>query len=353
MDQIFIIGSGVVGKATGQGFAQMGHSVTLVDVLPERVAALKAEGLDAQIGIDLRDVPASYIFLTLPTPHSGRRYDLSAFEQGVRDVGRALGGASAMHTVVVRSTVPPRTTEDLVKPLLEQESGTREGVGFVLASNPEFLRAASAADDFRWPWMTVIGARSKRVQERLAALLAPFGGELRVFDNPTTSETIKCAHNIYNAAKISFWNEMWLVCQDLGIEHDDVASTVARSAEGSFNPLYGIRGGAPYGGVCLPKDTNGFLGFAETRGVAMPLLDAVVRVNDEMATRVAAELADWEHVPQSTAAQRPAQHDAAQHDAAPHDAAQHSPAEHRAAPHEAVPTPAPRLAEQSVNPRLA
>src|SRR5262249_51815446 len=113
----------------------------------------------------------------------------------------------------------------------------------------------------------------------------------------------KCAHNIFNATKISFWNEMWLVCQDLGIDHDDVAGTVARSAEGSFNPVYGIRGGAPYGGVCLPKDTNGVLGFAADRPLRMPLLDAVVRVNEELAARVAAELADWEHVKLSTTAQ--------------------------------------------------
>jgi UDPglucose 6-dehydrogenase len=302
MEKIYIIGAGVVGRATGQGFAYMGHDVTLVDVLPERVAALRAEGLNARIGIDLRGEPETYVFLTLPTPHVGRRYDLTAFEQGVRDVGAALAVSEGMHTVVVRSTVPPRTTEDMVKPLLEEVSGKKEGVGFALASNPEFLRAASAADDFRWPWMTVIGARSKRVQERMTALLAPFGGELRVFNDPTTTEMIKCAHNIFNATKISFWNEMWLVCQNLGIDHDDVAGTVARSAEGSFNPLYGIRGGAPYGGVCLPKDTNGFLGFAAGRSLEMPLLDAVVRVNDALAALVAAELADWEHVKPSTTA---------------------------------------------------
>jgi UDPglucose 6-dehydrogenase len=303
MEKIYIIGAGVVGKATGQGFAYMGHDVTLVDVLPERVAALRAEGLNAQIGIDLKDEPESYIFLTLPTPHVGRRYDLTAFEQGVRDVGAALAGSEGMHTVVVRSTVPPRTTQDIVKPLLESVSGKQEGAGFALANNPEFLRAASAADDFRWPWMTVIGARSKRVQERMTALLTPFGGELRVFSDPTTTEMIKCAHNIFNATKISFWNEMWLVCQDLGIDHDDVAGTVARSAEGSYNPLYGIRGGAPYGGVCLPKDTNGFLGFAAGRSLSMPLLDAVVQVNDSLAAQVAAELADWEHVKPSATAQ--------------------------------------------------
>jgi UDPglucose 6-dehydrogenase len=292
--RIFIVGSGVVGKATGQGFAHMGHAVTLVDVVPSRVEALQAEGLDARIGLDLKDEPESYLFLTLPTPNTGRRYDLRAFEQGVRDVGQALKASSAMHTVVVRSTVPPRTTEDVVKPMLEKTSGKREGIGFCIASNPEFLRAASAADDFRWPWMTVIGAHSKRVQERLTALLGPFGGELRVFDDPTTAEMIKCAHNIYNAAKISFWNEMWQVCQSLGIDHDEVAGTVARSAEGSFNPTYGIRGGAPYGGVCLPKDTNGFLGFTAERGVPMPLLEAVVAVNDGMSELIQSELAALE-----------------------------------------------------------
>jgi UDPglucose 6-dehydrogenase len=291
MERVFVVGAGVVGKATGQGFAERGHEVTLVDVLPERVAALRAEGLDARIGLDLRGEPESFIFLTLPTPHSGRRYDLAAFERGVRDVGTALARTDAVHTVVVRSTVPPRTADDLVRPLLEQASGKAEGSGFCLASNPEFLRAASAVEDFRWPWMTVIGARSKRVRERLAALLSPFGGELRVFDQPATAEMIKCAHNIFNATKISFWNEMWQVCRTIGVDHDEVATTVARSAEASYNPDYGIRGGTAYGGVCLPKDTNGFLGFAAQLDVDMPLLTAVVDVNERMVDLVERELA--------------------------------------------------------------
>jgi UDPglucose 6-dehydrogenase len=118
----------------------------------------------------------------------------------------------------------------------------------------------------------------------------PFGGEMRLFDDPATAEFIKCAHNLYNAAKISFWNEMWLVTQRLGIDHDAVSSTVANSAEGSYNPYYGIRGGAPYGGVCLPKDTNGFLGFAAALGVEMPLLTAVVTVNENLAVATQREI---------------------------------------------------------------
>jgi UDPglucose 6-dehydrogenase len=89
---------------------------------------------------------------------------------------------------------------------------------------------------------------------------------------------------------------MWLVCQRLGLAADDIATTVSRSAEASTNRDYGIRGGAPYGGACLPKDTKdtkdtkGFLGLAELAGVPMPLLSAVIEVNEAMERLVAREL---------------------------------------------------------------
>jgi UDPglucose 6-dehydrogenase len=284
MAKILIIGSGVVGTATGRGLHQAGHDVTFVDVLPEKIRQLRSEGLNAQPGVVLGDLPA-FVFLTLPTPHRGRRYDLAALSDGVAAVGRAIAVSPAAHTVVVRSTVPPGTTEDLVQPLLEAESGKMLGSGFALACNPEFLRAATADDDFRNPWMTVVASRDVLTCKRLGDLLSPFGGPLRFFDNPATAELVKCAHNIFNAAKISFWNEMWLVASSLGVDLADVSSTVALSAEGSFNPQYGIRGGAAYGGACLPKDTNGFLGFAAERGLAMPLLEAVVDTNERLASQ--------------------------------------------------------------------
>jgi UDPglucose 6-dehydrogenase len=239
--------------------------------------------------VDLPEEP-SFIFLTLPTPNRGHSYDLSAFVSGTEAVASALRRASAYHTVVVRSTVPPGTCEQVVQPLLERLSGKRVNQGFALASNPEFLRAATALEDFLFPWMTVIAARSRSTVDRLCNLTQSFGGEVRTFDNPAAAEMIKCCHNIFNATKISFWNEMWLVCQKLGLEADDIATTVSRSAEASTNPAYGIRGGAPYGGACLPKDTKGFAGLAERIGVPMPLLSAVIQVNDALEGLVAREL---------------------------------------------------------------
>jgi UDPglucose 6-dehydrogenase len=288
--RIFIVGSGVVGAATGGGFREAGHDVTFIDINEARVNELKERGWDARTAIDLTDEPESLIFLTLPTPHEGHRYDLTAFTAGTASVGKALAGSAARHTVVVRSTVPPGTTEGLVKQTLEENSGMVANEGFGLASNPEFLRAVSAAEDFANPWMTIIASRDPQNVERLREVLAPFGGELRTFSNPAEAEFIKCAHNIFNATKISFWNEMWLVAQKLGLDLDPIAATVARSAEGSINPEYGIRGGAPYGGVCLPKDTCGFLGFAETIDVDMPLLSAVVETNDRLAAIVSEEV---------------------------------------------------------------
>src|SRR5690242_19747193 len=126
---IHIVGSGVVGTATGRGFAQMGHNLTFVDIAPERVRQLRAEGFNAQVSTTLDDAPA-YIFLTLPTPNAGRRYDLRAFADGVYAVGRAIATSSANHTVIVRSTVPPGTTEYMVQPLLEASSGKVAGKEF-------------------------------------------------------------------------------------------------------------------------------------------------------------------------------------------------------------------------------
>jgi UDPglucose 6-dehydrogenase len=288
--RVFVVGSGVVGTATGTGFLAAGNTVTFIDISVPRVHGLRAQGLDARTELDLTSEPDSFIFLTLPTPNAGWGYDLGAFTAGSAAVGRALAGSRAQHTVVVRSTVAPGTTEGLVRPVLEENSGMTAGEGFGLASNPEFLRAVSAAEDFSHPWMTVIASRDPQTVARLHELLAPFGGEMRTFSDPAEAEFVKCAHNIFNATKISFWNEMWLVAQKIGLDLDPIAATVAKSAEGSTNPQYGIRGGAPYGGVCLPKDTCGFLGYSDTIGVDMPLLRAVAETNDRLESVVKQEV---------------------------------------------------------------
>jgi UDPglucose 6-dehydrogenase len=277
MTQIVIVGSGVVGTATGQGFAQVNMPVKFVDINTDRVEALRDAGLDASTDIDLST--ESILFLALPTPSSGRGYDLSALVSGTAAVGAVLKESEHRHTVVVRSTVPPGTCEELVRPTLEEFSGLEAGVGFALASAPEFLRAASALEDFLSPWMTVIASRDPQTIERLRGIFRPFGGEVRTFSDPAVAEMIKCTHNVFNAAKISFWNEVWVVCQRLGLDAGAVAGTVARSAEASTNPQYGIRGGQPFGGACLPKEVAGYLGLGDALGIELPVIEGVNAMN--------------------------------------------------------------------------
>src|SRR3954451_15718908 len=121
-------------------------------------------------------------------------------------------------------------------------------------------------------------------------MFEPFGGEVRVVVKPGIAELVKYAHNVWNATKISFWNEMWMVATRLGLEGDEVAGIVARSAEASLNPLYGIRGGAPFAGRSLPKDAHGLFAFARELGLPMRMLDAVLDVNRRLDERVDGEL---------------------------------------------------------------
>lgn len=277
MSKVIIVGSGVVGTATGKGFARKGHDVTFVDINASRIHALRNEGYMATERPALSG--SSFIFLTLPTPAVGLAYDLSAFAVGLRTVGNWLRSSDQHHTVVVRSTVPPGTSDGLVTRLLEDASGKRAGMEFSVACSPEFLRAASAEHDFLSPWMTIIASPVQGAVERLHKLFLPFGGEIRTFSKMAEAEFIKCSHNLFNATKISFWNEMWRICRHLELDADAIASAVSRSAEASINPDYGTRGGSAFGGACLPKDTRGFLGFAARMGMEMPLLSAVVEVN--------------------------------------------------------------------------
>jgi UDPglucose 6-dehydrogenase len=189
--------------------------------------------------------------------------------------------------VVVRSTVPPTTTEQRITPILERASGKRAGVDFGVAMNPEFLRQVSSEQDFARPWVTVLGASDRRTAQILDALYAPFGA-LIVRCTPTEAEMIKYVNNVYNAVKISYFNEVHAICEQLGINSNLVGAAVARTAESMWNPLYGTRGGVPYGGACLPKDTVAFLQFVRDLGIEHQLLEATISVNRRLAASVPA-----------------------------------------------------------------
>jgi UDPglucose 6-dehydrogenase len=282
---IAIVGSGVVGTATGAGFAAKGHRVVFCDVSAERVAILRKRGFHTVEAAELPEVRPDAYLLSVPTPTGDEgRADLSFVKEAARSVGAALASHPGRPVVVVRSTVPPGTTEDVVLPALEGSSGLTAGTHFGLGMNPEFLRAISAEEDFLHPRVIVIGALDQRSLDGIRALYAPWTETPIVSTTIRTAESIKYVSNLFNATKISFFNEMHRMLTLIGADPDVAFSATQLGAEGMWNPAYGTRGGLPYDGVCLPKDSAAFLGFAEDLGLGalVPVLRAQLQMNAEM-----------------------------------------------------------------------
>jgi UDPglucose 6-dehydrogenase len=151
--------------------------------------------------------------------------------------------------------------------------------------NPEFLRQASAEDDFECPRVIVIGADDDETDATVRRLYEPWS-TIEIVSMPTrTAQSTKYVANLFNAAKIGFFKEMHAILADLGVDSHVAFTTAAKGAEGLWNPLYGTRGGAPYGGGGLPNDVAGFLGVAEELGAKMFPLRAVVEVNADLEGR--------------------------------------------------------------------
>jgi UDPglucose 6-dehydrogenase len=163
--------------------------------------------------------------------------------------------------------------------------------------NPEFLRQVSAEQDFLEPWVTVFGTYGPTEAAILGEMYAPFNAPIVAVDC-TTAEVIKYANNLYNATKISFFNDFDRVCTQLGIDSEVVGRTVSRTAEGMWNPAYGTRGGWAYGGACLPKDTAAFYEFAHGKlGMELPVLWGTMRANELIANGAEAPASMHEVIP--------------------------------------------------------
>jgi UDPglucose 6-dehydrogenase len=287
MSRMIIIGSGVVGQATGKGFTKKGHTVSYVDINPQTIAKLRGNGLNAMTAAEVDWNVVDVVLLAVSTPSVNDKIVLDYIEAAALDVGRGLATTDNYITVVVRSTVPPTTTEQRITPILEHASGKKAGVNFGVAMNPEFLRAVTSEQDFARPWITVLGSSDRRTAEILDQLFAPFGA-LIIRCTPTEAEMIKYVNNVYNAVKISYFNEVHAICEQLNIDSGLVGAAVARTAESMWNPLYGTRGGVPYGGACLPKDTTAFMAFVREHGWNHVVLEATIAVNRQLSANVPA-----------------------------------------------------------------
>jgi len=314
--RITIVGTGYVGLVTGTCLAHAGHDVTCVDTQPDRVAAVNsgrppfyepelAEMLSSALGEGrLRAsnntaecVASSEItVLAVGTPCCRGEIDLSYLSAAAAEVGKGLRAISDYHTVVVKSTVVPGTTDTLVRDILERASGLSAG-SFGLAMNPEFLREGSAVADFMDPDRIVIGHWDEPSGQALAEIYRSFDCP-KVFTTLRNAEMTKYASNALLATLISFSNEFAALCEAtagtdvekvLGaLQLDRRLSPVHNSVRIVPGILSYLRAGCGFGGSCLPKDISALRDYAVRQGVVPRLLDAVAAVNASRPAQVVA-----------------------------------------------------------------
>ena len=307
--RISVIGTGYVGLVSGTCFAEIGHDCTCVDIDSGKVDRINRgeppiheNGLEPilkrHIGTRLRATTnlraavrdSEITFIAVGTPFDGKRIDLTFVREAARQIGAALRDKSGYHVVVVKSTVVPGTTDEVVLPELERASDKRAGTDFGVGMNPEFLTEGVAVDDFMRPDRIVLGGIDQRSIDAQRQVYAAFAQTPVLETNNKSAEMIKYASNSVLATMISFSNEIGNLCTALGgIDVVEVMNGIHLARYFTTTLEDGRRIKAPissflwagcgYGGSCLPKDTKALAAHGAAHGAPMPLLSAVIETN--------------------------------------------------------------------------
>lgn len=314
--KVSVIGTGYVGLVSGACLAEKGHSVVCVDIDESKVQKILkgippiyevgleellkkniGKNLTATIDFNSSVVNSDITLIAVGTPFDGREIDLRFIKEVSTQIGKALRNKPTYHLVVVKSTVVPGTTDDVVTPLIEQASGKKVGVDFGVGMNPEFLTEGQAVEDFMFPDRIVLGGNDERSINTLDQLYAAFPSTPKVRTNSKTAEMIKYTSNAMLAASISFANEIGNLCSALGgVDAVDVMKGVhlsnylrPRSSSGEHvqAPLSSFfEAGCGFGGSCLPKDVKALIAHGEKAGQQMQLLSAVININQQQPKRM-------------------------------------------------------------------
>lgn len=272
-----IIGCGIVGKATGVGFHTYGNQVIFNDIEKEKLVLLRKQGYMVSEDISEAVVNSTVSFVCVQTPTIKGQTDFGYVDKAVVDIAKVLREKKEYHVVAIRSTVLPTTTRLRIIPLLERYSQLKAGEDFGVCMNPEFLRQANALSDFLKPCRIIIGELDKRSGDTLEKLYSPFKAPI-VRTDLDVAEMIKYVANVFLTTKISFFNEIYLLCKRFKLNPHTVAEAVA------LDPRignYGIYGGQPFEGKCLPKDIEAFIIFLKSKGINPKIFDAVLDINTQ------------------------------------------------------------------------
>jgi UDPglucose 6-dehydrogenase len=295
--KIAVVGTGYVGLVTGTCFAETGNHVICVDIDKNKIDKLSSgqitiyePGLEklflrnqkegrlnftTNLAEGIKD--AAIIFLALPTPPGeDGSADLKYILGVANDLGKLID-ANDYKVIIDKSTVPVGTA-DKVKAAIINNGGMESS--FSVVSNPEFLREGVAVDDFMKPDRVVIGTDSEKAKKILNDLYAPFvrQGNPIIFMDEKSAELTKYAANSFLATKITFMNEIALLCEKLGADVDMVRKGIGSDERIGKRFLFP---GIGYGGSCFPKDVQALVKSAAEVNYDFKILDAVIDVNEK------------------------------------------------------------------------
>jgi len=317
---ISIVGTGYVGLVSGVCLAEKGHNVICVDIDEEKVAQINAgkspifeDGLDSLLqrhvgtrltaSTDLNKAVLSsrLTIIAVGTPFDGNAIDTSYIETASREIGLALRDKEEFHTVLVKSTVVPGTTDEVVLPILEQASGKQVGKDFGVGMNPEFLREGAAIGDFMQPDRIVYGGSDELTLAALDELYSVFDNVDTIRTTNKTAEMIKYTANSLLATLISFSNEIGNLCSGLG-EIDVVDVMKGVHLDRRLSPIMEngdrvvpaittyLEAGCGFCGSCFPKDVKALISHGVAAGHSMDLLKSVVDINQSQPLKMLALL---------------------------------------------------------------
>ena len=301
MSNITVIGAGYVGLATATCFAELGHKITLIEINADRVSTLKngvvpinEPGMDEiwQRQLNARNISitddyvqgllgADFAFITVGTPSaSNGKPDLKWVRLAAKNIAESAGGSLI---VVIKSTVPIGTAEIVNRIIANNNQNSHD---LPVASNPEFLREGVAVWDSMNPDRIVIGSPSPEITEKIAELSNAINSPIVRCDN-RTAEMSKYVDNAYLATRISFMNEIALLCEEYGVDVVKVEDFMRLNKQ--FGGGY-LHAGLGWGGSCLPKDIKALIHMAKTKNIPARLLRAVQQINQQQVYLVARKL---------------------------------------------------------------
>lgn len=302
--RVSVFGLGYVGCVTAVGLARAGHEVLGVDISPDKVAMVN-DAVPPVVEPGLKEALAKAVAErrlrgTLSSEEAVRATDLSlvcvgtpgrangqidvgAVERVACEIGSALAGRSTPHTVVLRSTVLPGTTERVFIPALRAGAGCDLGPSVRVAVNPEFMREGSALKDFAQPPLTLVGCEDSAtiffLRSLYAGVKSPF-----VHTALRTAEMLKYVSNSFHALKISFANEIGDIAAAFGVDGQELMRIFLMDRKLNVSEAY-LRPGFAFGGSCLPKDLRALLHAARSADISAPLLSSVLPSNEGQVRR--------------------------------------------------------------------